>query len=134
MDIIRTPDSHLAGLPDYPFEPHYVAVDGVRMHYVEEGEVRPRGLAVQHQHRPQRHVPGAAGQPHVKIHDGHFLQEDAGPELARRINELIARTSGADSRTQRARPRQGFIINRNRPEWQNDRDNRGRAVRPRTSG
>ncbi|MEZ0578164.1 haloalkane dehalogenase [Nocardioides sp. MH1] len=31
------------------------------------------------------HVPGAAGQPHDRIRAGHFLQEDAGPELARRI-------------------------------------------------
>ena len=36
------------------------------------------------------HVPGAAGQPHTTPHAGHFLQEDAGPDLARQINELIA--------------------------------------------
>lgn len=40
----------------------------------------------------QQHVPGAAGQPHSTPHAGHFLQEDAGPELARQINELIAAT------------------------------------------
>jgi len=38
----------------------------------------------------QEHVPGAAGQPHSTPHGGHFLQEDAGPDLARQINELIA--------------------------------------------
>jgi len=38
----------------------------------------------------QRHVPGAAGQPHTTPHAGHFLQEDAGPELAAQINHLIA--------------------------------------------
>ena len=49
----------------------------------------------------QRHVPGAAGQAHAKVHGGHFLQEDAGPELARRINELIAGGShGAESNHQ----------------------------------
>jgi len=31
------------------------------------------------------HVPGAKGQPHDRIRAGHFLQEDAGPELASRI-------------------------------------------------
>jgi haloalkane dehalogenase len=31
------------------------------------------------------HVPGAAGQPHDRIRAGHFIQEDAGPELAARI-------------------------------------------------
>ena len=49
----------------------------------------------------QRHIPGAAGQPHATVHGGHFLQEDAGPELARRINELIAGGShGAGSNHQ----------------------------------
>ncbi|MCW1958971.1 MAG: haloalkane dehalogenase [Mycobacterium sp.] len=32
-----------------------------------------------------RHIPGAAGQPHARINAGHFIQEDAGPELARRL-------------------------------------------------
>ncbi len=41
----------------------------------------------------QRHVPGAAGQPHTTTHGGHFLQEDAGPELAAQINALIAATT-----------------------------------------
>lgn len=40
------------------------------------------------------HVPGAAGQPHERIRGGHFIQEDAGPELARR---LIAWTSAPRS-------------------------------------
>ena len=31
------------------------------------------------------HVPGAQGQPHARLRAGHFLQEDVGPELARRI-------------------------------------------------
>ena len=36
-EYVRTPDSHFDGLPGYPFAPQYVAVDGLRMHYVEEG-------------------------------------------------------------------------------------------------
>lgn len=36
------------------------------------------------------HVPGARNQPHDRIRAGHFLQEDAGPELARRIIEWTA--------------------------------------------
>lgn len=32
-----------------------------------------------------RHIPGAAGQPHSRLRASHFIQEDAGPELARRI-------------------------------------------------
>jgi haloalkane dehalogenase len=42
----------------------------------------------------QRHVPGAVGQPHTTPHAGHFLQEDAGPELAAQINQLIAASPG----------------------------------------
>ena len=37
MKALRTPDSRFASLPDYDFEPHYVEVDGMRMHYVDEG-------------------------------------------------------------------------------------------------
>jgi haloalkane dehalogenase len=32
-----------------------------------------------------RHIPGAAGQPHARINASHFIQEDAGEELARRL-------------------------------------------------
>ncbi len=40
-----------------------------------------------------KRIPGAAGQPHVTIERaGHFLQEDTGEELGRRVAELIART------------------------------------------
>jgi haloalkane dehalogenase len=37
----------------------------------------------------QKHVPGAQHQPHARIPGGHFLQEDQGPELARRTIEWI---------------------------------------------
>jgi tRNA(adenine34) deaminase len=40
-DALRTPDAAFAGLPDYPWSPHYVSdllsVAGLRMHYVDEG-------------------------------------------------------------------------------------------------
>lgn len=36
-DVLRTPDERFAGLPDFPFEPHYAEIDGLRVHYVEEG-------------------------------------------------------------------------------------------------
>ena len=39
----------------------------------------------------QKMVPGAQGQPHVKLNGGHFLQEDAGTEFAQAVNELLAR-------------------------------------------
>lgn len=37
MPVIRTPDERFQNLPDYPFAPHYVEVNGLRMHYVDEG-------------------------------------------------------------------------------------------------
>ena len=37
MDFLRTPDERFADLPDFPFAPHYVEVDGLRMHYLDEG-------------------------------------------------------------------------------------------------
>jgi len=46
--------------------------------------------------RFQQDVPGALGQPHATIKGaGHFVQEDAGPELARITLDLIARTAAA---------------------------------------
>jgi haloalkane dehalogenase len=37
MNILRTPDDRFRGLPDYDFEPHYIEIDSLRMHYVDEG-------------------------------------------------------------------------------------------------
>ncbi len=37
METLRTPDQRFANLPGYPFTPHYVEVDGLRIHYVDEG-------------------------------------------------------------------------------------------------
>ena len=37
VDIFRTPDERFEGLPGYDFEPNYAEVDGLRLHYVDEG-------------------------------------------------------------------------------------------------
>jgi haloalkane dehalogenase len=37
MESLRTPDDRFANLPGYNFEPHYAEVDGMRMHYLDEG-------------------------------------------------------------------------------------------------
>ena len=49
MNALRTPDARFAGLPDFPFAPHYVEVDDgeggrLRVHYLDEG--RPDAPAV----------------------------------------------------------------------------------------
>jgi haloalkane dehalogenase len=42
VELLRTPDERFADLTGYPFAPHYVEVEGVRIHYVDEG---PRDAA-----------------------------------------------------------------------------------------
>ncbi len=37
MTVIRTPDERFANLPDFPFQPHYVELSGLRVHYLDEG-------------------------------------------------------------------------------------------------
>jgi haloalkane dehalogenase len=41
MAAYRTPDERFMGLPGWDFEPRYVEQDGLRMHYVDEGEGEP---------------------------------------------------------------------------------------------
>jgi hypothetical protein len=37
MPVIRTPDERFRDLPGFSFQPHYVNVNGMRIHYVDEG-------------------------------------------------------------------------------------------------
>ena len=37
MNILRTPEERFYNLPDYPFAPHYVTLNDLRIHYVDEG-------------------------------------------------------------------------------------------------
>jgi len=39
--VYRTPDSRFTSLPGYAFQPNYLDQDGLRMHYVDEGEGDP---------------------------------------------------------------------------------------------
>jgi haloalkane dehalogenase len=38
MNIIRTPEERFQNLPDYPYQPNYVSINGARVHYIDEGE------------------------------------------------------------------------------------------------
>jgi haloalkane dehalogenase len=40
-DVYRTADDRFENLPGYPFAPNYLEQDGMRMHYVDEGEGDP---------------------------------------------------------------------------------------------
>lgn len=37
MKLLRTPDERFENLIDFPFQPNYKEVDGIRIHYVDEG-------------------------------------------------------------------------------------------------
>ncbi|MFP6664046.1 MAG: haloalkane dehalogenase [Deltaproteobacteria bacterium] len=37
LRYVRTPEERFADLPGFPFEPHYRTIDGLRMHYIDEG-------------------------------------------------------------------------------------------------
>jgi haloalkane dehalogenase len=41
MAVYRTPDERFRDLPGYPFQPHYVELGGMRVHYVDEGQGAP---------------------------------------------------------------------------------------------
>ncbi len=41
VDVVRTPEESLQGLPDFPFESSYREIDGLRLAYLDEGEGRP---------------------------------------------------------------------------------------------
>ena len=34
--VLRTPDTQFENLKDYPFEPNYIEIDGLRIHYLDE--------------------------------------------------------------------------------------------------
>ena len=36
-EVFRTPETRFESLPGYDFAPRYVDVDGLRMHYIDEG-------------------------------------------------------------------------------------------------
>ncbi|MEW6554767.1 MAG: haloalkane dehalogenase [Actinomycetota bacterium] len=38
MAVLRTPEEMFTALPGYSFKPHYLDFDGVRVHYIDEGE------------------------------------------------------------------------------------------------
>jgi haloalkane dehalogenase len=41
VEVFRTPDERFSGLPGYDFDPHYVELNGLRLHYLDEGEGDP---------------------------------------------------------------------------------------------
>jgi haloalkane dehalogenase len=53
VNVLRTPEERFAGLPEFPFAPHYVAIpdgDGgtLRVHYLDEGPTRSDPVLLLH--------------------------------------------------------------------------------------
>jgi haloalkane dehalogenase len=46
--VLRTPDECFANLADFPFAPKYVEVDGLRVHYVDEGPAVANPILLMH--------------------------------------------------------------------------------------
>jgi len=40
-EVFRTPDHRFANLPGWTYQPHYTEVDGLRLHYIDEGAGDP---------------------------------------------------------------------------------------------
>jgi haloalkane dehalogenase len=48
MQALRTPDERFSNLPNYPFTPHYADIEGMRMHYVDEGDPSAQPVLMLH--------------------------------------------------------------------------------------
>ena len=48
MDVLRTPDDRFESLADYDFEPRYAEVEGLRMHYLDEGPAAAPAVLLLH--------------------------------------------------------------------------------------
>ena len=48
MKLLRTPDERFENLPDFPFKPNYVEIDGIRIHYVDEGPKDAESVLLMH--------------------------------------------------------------------------------------
>ena len=46
--VLRTPDEPFANLIDFHFQPHYAEVDGLRVHYLDEGPRNSAALLLMH--------------------------------------------------------------------------------------
>jgi haloalkane dehalogenase len=48
MKVCKTPAVRFSDLKDFPFQPHYLSINGLRMHYVDEGPVNSRPVLLLH--------------------------------------------------------------------------------------
>jgi len=48
IEYIRTPDERFENLPGYNFSPHYIEIEGLRIHYVDEGDSNAKPVLLMH--------------------------------------------------------------------------------------
>jgi haloalkane dehalogenase len=48
VDVFRTPDERFSDLLDFPFAPRYAEQDGLRLHYLDEGDERGKPVLLLH--------------------------------------------------------------------------------------
>ena len=48
MKLLRTPEERFKNLPDFPFKPNYREVDGIRIHYIDEGSKDAEVILLMH--------------------------------------------------------------------------------------
>lgn len=41
MSVIRTPEERFSNIPNFPYKPQYVEINGLRVHYLDEGSGEP---------------------------------------------------------------------------------------------
>ena len=46
--VLRTPDERFQNLEDYPFKPNYMMIDGLRVHYLDEGPKEAKPIILFH--------------------------------------------------------------------------------------
>jgi haloalkane dehalogenase len=48
MKILRTPEERFKNLPNYPFRPNYFNIDGIRIHFIDEGPKEAEVILLMH--------------------------------------------------------------------------------------
>ena len=48
MKLLTTPDERFKNLPNFAFEPHYIEVDGIKIHYLDEGSKDAEVILLMH--------------------------------------------------------------------------------------
>ena len=47
-ELLRSPDARFEGLPDFPWAPQYVEIQGLRIHRIDEGPREARPILLLH--------------------------------------------------------------------------------------